>query len=207
VFRLIPAERVFFDLFERSAGIGHAVAQQLADLLANFDELPGRAKVIHDLEHEGDEVTHELVERLNTTFITPIDREDIHELSCRLDDVVDLVDSAVSRLALYRISEPIEDAKLLAACLLHSTRLIVEMMPSLRNTKRADRVRQQCRDVHAQESLADQIEYRALASLFEGGHEPLFVMKWKNIIEELETATDRCEDVANAIEGIVLKNA
>jgi predicted phosphate transport protein (TIGR00153 family) len=207
VFRLIPAERVFFDLFERSAAIGHATAQQLVELLDDFDALPARAKVIHDLEHEGDEVTHELVDRLNKTFITPFDREDIHELSGRLDDVVDLVDSAVSRLALYKVSEPIADARLLGACLLHQTRLIVEMMPSLRNTKRADRVRQQCRDVHAQESLADQIEYRALAALFEGGHDPLFVMKWKNIIEELETATDRAEDVANAIEGIVLKNA
>jgi predicted phosphate transport protein (TIGR00153 family) len=207
VFRLIPAERVFFDLFEKTAGIAHATAQQLAELLEHFDELPARAKVIHDLEHEGDEVTHELVDRLNRTFITPIDREDIHELACRLDDVVDLVDSAVNRLALYKIDEPIDDAKLLGGCLLHATRILVEMMPSLRNTKRAERVRQQCRDVHAQESLADQIEYRALAALFDGGHDPLFVMKWKNIIEELETATDRCEDVANAVEGIVLKNA
>jgi uncharacterized protein Yka (UPF0111/DUF47 family) len=207
VFRLIPAERVFFDLFEKSAGIVHAVSKELVDLLEAFDDLPERAKRIRDLEHAGDEVTHELVERLNTTFITPIDREDIHELACRLDDVTDLVDSVVSRLILYKIREPIEDARLLARCLLHQAGLIVEMTPSLRNPKRADRIRQQCRDVHTQESEADRLEYHALAALFDGGHEPLFVMKWKNLIEELEAATDRCEDVANALEGIVLKNA
>jgi predicted phosphate transport protein (TIGR00153 family) len=207
VFRILPAERAFFDLFERSAGLAHQVAKELVDLLASFDDLPERAKRIHDMEHAGDEVTHELVDRLNRTFITPIDREDIHVLAGRLDDIVDLVDSAVSRIVLYKIREPIEDARLLAACLFHATRLIVEMMPSLRSPKRALHIRQQCRDVHAQESEADRIEYHALAALFEGGNEPLFVMKWKNVIEELEAATDRCEDVANTVESIVLKNA
>jgi predicted phosphate transport protein (TIGR00153 family) len=207
VFRLIPAERVFFDLFERQAAVAHEVSAELVALLDRWAERGERAKRIHDIEHAGDALTHELVEKLNTTFITPFDREDIHELAGRLDDVVDLVDSAVGRMVLYKIEEPIEDARLLAGCLFHSTRLIVEMMPSLRNPKRATNVRQQCRDVHSQESEADRVEAHALAALFDGGHDPLFVMKWKNVIEELEAATDRCEDVANAIESIVLKNA
>jgi predicted phosphate transport protein (TIGR00153 family) len=207
VFRLIPAERAFFDLFEKQAAVAHEVSAELVALFERWPERTERAKRIHDLEHAADAVTHDLVEKLNTTFITPFDREDIHELAGRMDDVVDLVDSAVGRMVLYKIETPIEDARLLAGCLFHSTRLIVEMMPSLRHPRASAQVRQQCRDVHSQESEADRIESHALATLFDGGHEPLFVMKWKNVIEELEAATDRCEDVANAIESIVLKNA
>lgn len=206
MFRLIPQEMVFFDLFEKSAKIAHDGAKELVELLARWDDLPARAKRIKDIEHAGDEVTHEVIERLNTTFITPLDREDIHELACRLDDIIDLIDTAVNRLLLYKVDGPIDEAKQLAQCLEHATGIIVEMMPAMRNMKHADFVRQRCRDVHTQENEGDRIEQHALAKLFDGHHDPLFVMKWKNIIEELESATDRCEDVANAIEGIVLKN-
>src|SRR5262245_35566489 len=129
MFRLIPAERLFFDLFERQATLAHEVSTELVALLDRWTERSERSKRIHDLEHAADAVTHELVEKLNTTFITPFDREDIHELAGRLDDVVDLVDSAVGRMVLYKIEEPIEDSRLLAGCLFHSTRLILEMMP------------------------------------------------------------------------------
>jgi len=207
MFRLIPQEMVFFDLFEKAAANSHEGAKELQQLLARFDSLPERAKRIKDIEHTGDELTHEVIERLNTTFITPLEREDIHEIACRLDDVIDLIDTAVSRIVLYKIKEPIEDARKLADCLVHATGIIVEMMPHLRKVKDADLVRKKCREVHTQENLGDQIEHHALASLFDGGHDPLYVMKWKNIIEELEQSTDRCEDVANAIEGIVIKNA
>jgi len=204
--RLIPQEKIFFELFERSVNNAHLGAQELLELLTKFDDLPERAKRIKDIEHAGDEITHEVIDRLNKTFITPIDREDIHELACRLDDIVDMIDTAVHRLVLYKIQAPIEDARLLAECILHATAVLVEMMPAMRNMKNADFVRQRCRDVHTQENEGDRIEQHALATLFEGAHDPLYVMKWKNIIEELESATDRCEDVANVIEGIVLKN-
>jgi uncharacterized protein len=206
MFRIIPHEPVFFDLFEKSADVASRGAKELLELLTVFDDLPLRAKRVKDIEHEGDEVTHEVIERLNRTFITPIDREDIHELACRLDDITDLIDTAVNRLFLYKIREPIEEARALARCLVHATGIIVEMMPLMRNMKKADRVRQLCRDVHTQENEGDRIEQQALAVLFDGGHDPLYVMKWKNIIEDLEASTDRCEDVANVIEGIVLKN-
>jgi predicted phosphate transport protein (TIGR00153 family) len=206
MFRLIPQEMVFFDLFEKSVRNAHAGATELLELLTKFDDLAARAKRIKDIEHAGDEITHEVIERLNKTFITPIDREDIHELACRLDDIIDLIDTAVNRLLLYKIQAPIEDARLLAECLAHATKVLVEMMPAMRNMRNADFVRQRCRDVHTQENEGDRIEQHALATLFEGAHDPLFVMKWKNIIEDLESSTDRCEDVANVIEGIVLKN-
>jgi predicted phosphate transport protein (TIGR00153 family) len=161
---------------------------------------------VKDLEHIGDELTHETIERLNRTFITPIDREDIHELICRVDDVLDLVDTAVDRIVLFKIEKPIQASKDLAQCLLRSTALIRDMMPLLRNMKDADVVRQKVREVHRLENEADRIERTALASLFENGEDPKYIIKWMSIIETLETATDRCEDVANVIEGIVLKN-
>jgi uncharacterized protein len=207
MFRLIPKEMVFFDLFEKAAANSHLGAKELQELLVKFDHLPERAKRIKDIEHAGDELTHEVIERLNTTFITPLEREDIHEIACRLDDIIDLIDTAVNRIVLYKIEQPIEDARRLADCLVHATGIIVEMMPHLRKVKDADLVRQKCREVHTQENEGDQIEQHALATLFNGNHDPLYVMKWKNIIEELEQSTDRCEDVANAIEGIVIKNA
>ncbi|MCC7136858.1 MAG: DUF47 domain-containing protein [Planctomycetes bacterium] len=206
MFRLIPQELVFFDLFGRQADVAHRGAKELLALLEEFDHLPERAKRMKDIEHEGDTVTHEVIEKLNRTFITPIDREDIHELACRLDDIADLMDTAVNRIVLYKVTAPIEPAKALARCLVHATAVILEMLPAMRNMKNADRVRTLCRDVHTQENEGDRIEQAALAALFEGGHDPLYVLKWKNIIEELESATDRCEDVANVIEGIVLKN-
>jgi predicted phosphate transport protein (TIGR00153 family) len=206
VFRLIPREMVFFELFERAADNARDGAEALLELFERFDDLPERAKRIKDIEHEGDDITHELIERLNRTFITPLDREDIHEVACRLDDIVDLIDTAVNRLILYKIAAPIEPARGLARCLVHATRIICEMMPAMRNIKNADFVRAKCRDVHTQENEADRIEQQAIASLFEGANDPFYVIKWKNVIEELEAATDRCEDVANAIEGIVLKN-
>jgi hypothetical protein len=206
MFKFLPQEKVFFDLFERSAENALKCAEEVLEFFTKFDDLPARQKRVKDIEHAGDEITHEIIERLNTTFITPLDREDIHELGCRLDDIVDLADTAVNRCVLYRLEKPIEAARELALCLVHATTIIVEMMPALRNMKNADLVRQKCRDVHTQENEGDRIEQRALAELFNNGQEPLFVMKWKDVVVQLEASTDRCEDVANAIEGIVLKN-
>jgi predicted phosphate transport protein (TIGR00153 family) len=206
MFNLIPKEAVFFDLFEKAADNAHECTQQLVEFLERFDDLQNRARKIKDLEHIGDELTHETIERLNQTFITPLDREDIHELVCRVDDILDLIDTAVDRMVLFKVERPIDESKQLAQCLLRSTMLIREMMPFLRNMKHADVVRQRVREVHRLESEADRIERQALAALFEKNPDPIFVIKWKSIVETLESATDRCEDVANVIEGIVLKN-
>jgi predicted phosphate transport protein (TIGR00153 family) len=206
MFNLIPKEAVFFDLFEKAAANAHECTQALVEFLERFDQLPDRARRIKDLEHVGDELTHETIERLNKTFITPLDREDIHELVCRVDDILDLVDTAVDRIVLFKLQKPLDETKQLAQCLVRSTALIREMMPFLRNLKDADVVRQRVREVHRLESEADRIERQALATLFENSSDPMNVIKWMNIIETLESATDRCEDVANVIEGIVLKN-
>ncbi len=207
MFGFIPKDESFFDLFERAASNVNDGARALVEFLEKFDNLAERAKRIKDIEHAGDEITHETVERLNRTFVTPLDREDIHQLICRLDDVLDMIDTAVNRMVLYKIKEPTKDAVLLAHCLLHQTALIQESMPMLHSMKNLDQVQQKGRMIHTQENEADRIEQHALASLFETGVDPIEVIKWKDIYEELEAATDRCEDVANVIEGIILKNA
>lgn len=207
MFSFLPKEDVFFDLFEKAAANAHECTLALADLLERFDDIDMRIRRVKELEHIGDEITHELIERLNKTFITPLDREDIHELACRIDDILDRVDTAVDRIGLFKIREPLPESKELARCLVRSTALIREMMPSLRNMGKPEDVRLKVREVHRLESEADAIERRALARLFEDNPDPIHVIKWKNIIEVLESATDKCEDVANVIEGIVLKNA
>src|SRR5262245_45788882 len=117
MFQLIPKEAVFFDLFEKAADNAHEATRALVDLLEHFDDLPGRARRIKELDHVDHQHTHETIERLNKTFVTPLDREDIHELACRVDDILDLVDTAADRICLFRIQKPIEEAKQLGTCL------------------------------------------------------------------------------------------
>ena len=207
MFSLLPKDDVFFDLFEKGAENGHQCALALVELFEKFDDIEARARRIKEFEHVGDELTHEVIDRLNSSFITPLDREDIHEFVCRLDDIVDRIDTAVDRVCLFKIQRPMEEARQLARCLERSTALIQEMIPLLRNMRSPEEVRVRVREVHRLESEADGIERQALVRLFENNPDPLHVIKWKNIIEVLESATDKCEDVSNVIEGIVLKNA
>ena len=207
MFSLIPKEMVFFDLFEEAAKNAHQGALALADLLEDFRNVPEKVRRIKDIQHAGDKITHTTIEKLNQTFITPLDREDIHELICRIDDILDLIDTAVARMHLYKIDKPTDDAKALAKVLVDATRIITELLPKMRSLKLSSTLLQHCIEIHTKENEGDRIEQHALAALFENGHDPIFIIKWKDIYEELEAATDRCEDVANVIEGIVLKNA
>lgn len=209
MFSLLPKEEVFFDLFERSAENVHKGTVKLVELMESFRDIPARAQEIKDIEHEGDRLTHEMIERVNRTFITPLEREDIHELACRLDDILDLVDTAVNRMMLYKFKEPTADAVSLARCLEMATAYIRDAMPKLRHLddrRSVEGLLKCCVDVHTQENEGDRIEQHALASLFENGQDPIFVIKWKDIYQDLEAATDRCEDVANVMEAIVLKH-
>lgn len=207
MFSLIPKEMVFFDLFEEAAKNAHLGALALADLLEDFRNVAEKVKKIKDIEHAGDKITHTTIEKLNQTFITPLDREDIHRLISRIDDILDMIDTAVNRMFLYKIDKPTDDAKALARVLVKATSIIITLLTKMRNLKLSSSLLQDCIEIHTQENEGDRIEQHALASLFENGHDPIYVIKWKDIYEELEAATDRCEDVANVIEGIVLKNA
>jgi len=207
MFSLIPKEMIFFDLFDEAAKNAHLGALALVDLLENFTNVPDKVKKIKDIEHAGDKITHTTIEKLNQTFITPIDREDIHDLACRLDDILDRVDTAVDRICLYKLDRPLEETRAMSQCLVRSMELIREMLPHMRNMRSPEEIRLKVREVHRLESEADTLERQALVHIFEHETDPIYVIKWKNIIEVLESATDKCEDVANVIEGIVLKNA
>jgi predicted phosphate transport protein (TIGR00153 family) len=177
MFSLLPRETVFFDLFEEAAKNAHLGALAMADLLGDFRDVPAKVKKIKDIEHAGDKITHDTIEKLNQTFITPIHREDIHELICRIDDILDLIDTAVARMYLYKIKEPTDDAKALAKVLVNATKIITELLPKMRNLKLSSSLLQHCIEIHTQENEGDRIEQHALAALFENGHDPIFIIK------------------------------
>ena len=207
MFSIVPKETNFFEKFEQAAETVRWGSAAFVDFLANFENRVDLARRIKEAEHRGDNQTHEILALLNETFVTPIDRDDIHELACRLDDVLDLIDVAAGRMVLYKIKSPTEDARKLADCLSRSTETLVSAIKLLRNMKNHKAIAAKCIEINEQENEADSIMHHALAGLFDGSFDPVEIIKWKDIYQDIESATDRCEDVANVIEGIVLKNA
>jgi len=207
VVRLLPQDEGFFDLFERAAANLVEGATLLDRLVADFNDVAQKAKQINNVEHAGDHLTREAIEKLNRTFLAPFDREEIHELVCRMDDVLDKIDEAVNRMVVYRVSRPSDDAKALARVLVTSATLIHEMMPLLRNLKQPQQLLNKCLEVQKQESEGDRIEQHALATLFDSQRDAIDIIKWKDIYGDLESATDSCQDVANVIESIVIRHS
>jgi len=205
--RLLPREEDFFTLFERHAALTVEGAKQFVTLVSGGQNVRALAARIKEIEHETDVITHACVERLHTTFITPIDRDDIHRLITRMDDVMDFVESASERIALYELREMTPEVRDLAAVLVRATEAVARAIAGLRDLKRSKTVLQHCIEVNRLENEGDEILRNAVATLFKAGADPLFVMKWKEVYEALENATDRCEDVANIIEGVVLEHA
>ena len=206
MFTLMPRERIFFDLFEQAAKNVHAGAEALSALLKDYRDVEAKVKGIKELEHAGDEITHRTFELLNKTFITPLDREDIHDITSRLDDILDFIHAAANKLLLYKIASPTEDARKLGDCLVEATGAVVDAVTKMRDLKDPEGVLRLCIVIHTHENTGDRLAQGALAALFES-FSPVDIIKWKDIYQDLETATDRCEDVANALEAVVLKNA
>ncbi|RMG71316.1 MAG: DUF47 domain-containing protein [Nitrospirae bacterium] len=204
--RFFPKKLDFYELFDRASQNLIEASKELTELFKHFDRLEERVKSIHALEHEGDLLTHEAIRMLNQTFLTPIDREDIHALACRLDDILDLIWASADRFILFRINQKIDGAEELAQSLLENTQTIHRAIAELRN-KKYSFVHDLCIEINRLENEADRIFRKAIGDLFENHQDPIFIIKWKEILEHLENATDLCEDVANILEGIVLKNA
>lgn len=167
------------------------------------EDLVALASRIKDLEHKGDELTHSVIDELNKTFITPIDREDIHDLCSALDDVLDLIDSTATRIVLFRINEPIKSVPEMCAVLLSQAMTIGAAVSNLQDN---NHVVERCIEINSLENDADRLFQSAIASLFEEVKDPIDVIKRKEIIETLEAATDKAEDVANVLESIIVKN-
>ena len=206
MFRLIPKEQQFFGLFERLAEHLLQAGTLLNELVSNSHQIVEKAKQLERVEHEADQVMHEIMAKLNRSFITPIDREDIHQLATALDDVIDFIEGAAEHMILYKIQQPTPQFKALADVVFRQVREIHQMIPRLKNLRHAD-ILVHCIEVNRLENEGDRIHREAVAELFEKRGDPLEVMKWRDLYDLLETATDKCEDVAVAIEGIFLKNA
>jgi predicted phosphate transport protein (TIGR00153 family) len=205
--RLLPRETSFFDFFEKHAALTIRGAEALRDLMAEAANPAAKAKVVKEIEHEADVVTHACVEALHKTFITPIERDAIHMLISRMDDIMDYIEAAADRVALYNLNEMTVEAKALADVLVRATEHVAEAVRGLRDMKNSRAILARCVEVNRLENEGDTILRNAVAKLFREEKDPIMVIKWKEVYEDLENATDRCEDVANIIEGVVLENA
>ena len=207
MFRIIPRDQEFFVLFQKASANIIDGAERLKKLLEEFDDLRERVRAIEEVEHKGDSLTHEIMRKLNTSFVTPIDREDILALTSSLDDVIDLIDAAATKLLLYKVTETTPYAKELGYLILKCVQELHKGIVHLPAPKGRDHVYEHCVEVNSIENEADRVCRDAIAHLFEHEKDPVYILKWKEIYETLESATDRCEDAANVLEGVALKNA
>ena len=201
---IAPRDREFFDLFEEAGGNIERAANLLEEMLREYPEKNELAREILICEQEGDRITHDIIRRLNQTFVTPIDREDIFALASALDDVVDYTEEVADYLGLYKIEAPMSQAQELAKVLQQCGRQISEAMPRLRGFKD---ITHYTVELNRLENDGDRIVREAIASLFDNGIDPMVVIRWKDIFERLEDAIDSAEHVANILEGIVIKNS
>ena len=204
--RLMPRETSFFEFFERHAATTVRGCHELLDMANSGTDFEARARRIKDIEHEADSITHQCVEALHRTFITPIDRDQIHVLISRMDDIMDYVETVSDQCVLYNIDRMSSSAQELAAVLLESSQHVEGAVKGLRDMKHAETISEHCIEVNRLENKGDELLRKAVARLFDEEKDPVAIIKWKEIYENLEIATDRCEDVANIIEGIVLEN-
>ena len=202
--RLIPREARFFDDFVAMAEQIRLGAGMLEEMLASDKPIWDKADQIKEVEHKCDFLTHEIIQRLHRTFVTPLDREDIHDLARSLDDVMDAIDDSAAVVRLYSIDRVRPDARELVHIIKASTDAMVKALKAL---ERRDGVAGPAVEINRLENEADRVHYAAVRRLFEEERDPIVIMKWKEILDFLEEATDRCEDVANAVEGIVVKHA
>lgn len=205
--KIIPREEKFFDLFVQQAENVLKGARQLEDLLKDYSNVDQKRMLIEKTESQGDEIAHTILEKLNTTFITPMDREDIHALTSALDDILDLIHATAQRLQLYRVQNITPDAIKLAGIILRAAEETDALIRDLDKMKKPKSMKERWIEVNRLENEGDAVSRRAIAGLFENETNPIEVIKWKELYEHLETAIDKCEDAVNIVEAVCLKNA
>jgi predicted phosphate transport protein (TIGR00153 family) len=203
----MPTEGKFFDLFNQHAELCVKGAREMVGLMSNFDDLENRVHAIESIEKQADKITYQTVDLLHKTFITPIDREDIHKLITRQDDILDLLEDAAQTVSLYDLQAVTPEAKRLAELVLACAEKVKEAVAMLHNMDNARQIVSVCEEIDRLESDADHVMRAAMSKLFRDEPDVRNLIKMKAIYEILETVTDRCEDVANIIEGIIVENA
>lgn len=206
MFSIIPRDMAFFDQMEQAASVMIRTAETYAQLMRDYERREQHISRIRDLEHQGDEIAHQTLDKLDKTFITPFDREDISVLMKRMDDVIDEVDAAAKRMVLYKISGPTHWLVKQTDVLLDACKLVGESVPHLRKLKKASGLHELLIKIRRLESLGDDNNHAAVAELYNTTSDPMLAMKLKEIYDRTERAIDRCDDIANTIEAIVLKN-
>jgi len=206
-FPFIPREAKFFELFEGSAQNMVKAAQNLKQLIDTWENVEERVKEITKLEHEGDTITHQIMEQLNRTFVTPFDREDIALLAHSLDDVTDFIHATADAMFLYKVNRPGLSAKELSDIIVQAATEVERAMPQLRSRAELRQILERCVEINRLENTADRVFRSAMAELFANTTDIAEIIKWREIYEHMESATDRCEDVANVLEGVALKHA
>jgi len=206
-FPFIPREEKFFELFEESARNMVKASQALKEMINTWEFVGGRVAEITELEHVGDTITHQIMAQLNRTFVTPFDREDIALLAHTLDDVTDFIHAAADAMLIYKIDRPSQRAKELADIIVQQATEVERAMPRLRHRTELKQILGYCVEINRLENMADRIFRAAMAELFDDSTDIAQVIKWREIYEHMESATDRCEDVANVLEGVALKHA
>ncbi|MDY7229581.1 DUF47 domain-containing protein [Hyalangium rubrum] len=205
--KLMPRSDHFFDDFDAQCAVTVEGARLLHSLLSDYRDVASRVQALKELEHKGDSVTHVAFTRLHKEFITPFDRTQIHSLLSRIDDVLDFTNAAASRLHFYEIPSSLPEATELARLLVLSTEKVQEVVSKLRLIKQPEQILTGCKDIKRLETQADEALRAGMGRLFKSGADHLTVIKWKEIYDLLETATDRCLDVADVIEGVVLEHS
>lgn len=206
-FSLVPREAKFFVLFKQSAQAAVKVAQQLRDMLYLWEDIEERVELITELEHQGDAATHEIIAQLHRTFVTPFDREDIALLAHSLDDITDFMEAAAYDMLLYKVERPTDRAKELADIIVQVVAEVEKAVSEIHNRVDLRRILRRCVEINRLENMADRVYRSAMAELFDDSKDIAYVIKWREIYEHMESATDRCEDVASALEGVALKYA
>lgn len=204
---LFRTEESFFSLFEQAAANILAGSVVLAELARDLSKVDEKAQKIRDIEHKGDDLTHEGITRLHKTFLPPLDREDVHDILSRMDDIIDYIEAVAERVYLYHMTNPPGTFQELADILVRCSHELIAAVGLLKSRGRYREILPILRRIHELENEGDRAFRSALASLFRDMKDPIEIIKWKEIFEYLETATDRCEDVANVLEGVALKYA
>jgi predicted phosphate transport protein (TIGR00153 family) len=203
----VPRENKFFDLFEESADNTEKAAEALKQLMDDWQFVDSRVAEITELEHHGDNITHQVISLLHRTFVTPLDREDIALLAHTLDDIMDFIHAAADAMFIYKIKIPTERAKQLADIIIKAVTEVKKAVSALRKRSQLKMIIDGCVEINRLENMADRVYRAAVAELFDDTEDITQLIKWREIYEHLESATDRCEDVANVLEGVALKHA
>jgi len=206
-FSLMPKQEKFFDLFEESACNVVKASRALKEMVDTWEFVESRVAEITELEHAGDTITHQIMAQVHRTFVTPFDREDIAALAHSLDDVIDLVHAAADAMLIYKIDQPSQRARELADIIVQAAAEVERAVCGLRRRSDLKKILERCVEINRLENMADRVFRSTMAELFEDAADLAQVIKWREIYEHMEGATDRCEDVANVLVGVALKHA